>query len=295
MPFLDLPSVGLRMYYEMGSPAIDPSKPTLLLLHAGVCTASFFSSQLKDPRLNDGFNLVALESRFHGRSESELRETFVAKDNSVDCLAAVDALQLTSYSIMAEGHWGVHTACWMAIERPSQVKALVLASPCPPSESPELQLAMVEDWLPWGSANKDGNGDDTGTIPDGAMKVVSDYFFGKLGREPERRAAFLESMQAHYGTGQPSIFLKIVVSWFLREPIPPALCASLTVPIMILQGGEDINTSPLAAAEAWQASFTSAQDGADLRIINGAPHLLSYTDANITNRYVLGFLSKYVK
>lgn len=56
------------------------------------------------------------------------------KDNSDDCLAAVDALQLTSYSIMAEGHWGVHTACWMAIARPEQVQALILASPCPPVE-----------------------------------------------------------------------------------------------------------------------------------------------------------------
>lgn len=83
----------------MGSSAIKPSKPTLILLHAGVCSASFFSSQvskliaellgcrnadlsfpqLNDPRLNEGFNLVALESRFHGRSESEPRETFVAK------------------------------------------------------------------------------------------------------------------------------------------------------------------------------------------------------------------------
>lgn len=71
------------------------------------------------------------------------------------------------------------------------------------------------------------------------MTLAADYFFGQSGREPERRAAFLESMQAvcacRYlivrshsdrttcyadGTGKPSILLKIIVSWFSIEAIP---------------------------------------------------------------------------
>lgn len=31
---------------------------------------------------------------------------------------------------------------------------------------------MVEEWLPWALANKDGHGNGTGTIPEGAMQVV---------------------------------------------------------------------------------------------------------------------------
>lgn len=156
------------------------------------------------------------------------------QEHANDTLAALDCLlgPDTPFSIMAEGFLGGNAATWMAIKRPKQVRAMVLASPGPFEELVHVLLcpgticsqanhyrrqaicsAMLDEWLPCTSENKEGRGDGSGTIPPTGLAIASacrrpcnlptvrsllstgDYFFGRCGREPERRAAWDDWVQ----------------------------------------------------------------------------------------------------
>lgn len=54
---------------------------------------------------------------------------------------------------------------------------------------------MLNEWLPAALVNKDGNGDGSGTIPVAQVDIFNDYFFGRIGREPEPRAPFADAFQ----------------------------------------------------------------------------------------------------
>lgn len=107
---------------------------------------------MRDPRLNANFNLLFMDARFHGKTEGGRREqhklevrrehpfckislTFDREQNSAECLtAALDTLQLPSYSIYGEGVQGAPCAVHCALMRPEKVKGLILASPGWPTE-----------------------------------------------------------------------------------------------------------------------------------------------------------------
>lgn len=55
--------------------------------------------------------------------------------------------------------------------------------------------AITDDWLAEICANKDGKGDNTGSIPPLAVHTYSNYFFGALGREKVRQETFCEAFQ----------------------------------------------------------------------------------------------------
>lgn len=63
-----------------------------------------------------------------------------------------------------------------------------------------------------------------------------------------------------------------------RKAIPKELLASITCPVLILQGAQDFVVSPIEGAKAWQSQLVNAGGGCDLRIISDGPHLLAYSD-----------------
>ncbi|KAL8280972.1 hypothetical protein RQP46_006651 [Phenoliferia psychrophenolica] len=145
----------------------------------------------------------------------------------------------------------------------------------------ETAHSIVEKWLPAALTNKDGMGDRTGKIDDQQVEELKAYYFGDMGREEERRKLFGKAFQRRYGTGRSSDDLIVMGRYLRRNPIPPAVLATLTVPILILQGGLDVISSPEEAGFEWQHSFPLAKGGADLHVITGAPHMLCYTDSSI--------------
>jgi pimeloyl-ACP methyl ester carboxylesterase len=76
MPLVNA-SLGVRVYYMVPScldhsETIDPSKPTLVLLHPRFFDSHFFAKQYGDARLARGYNLVTLDHHHHGQTQAEL-------------------------------------------------------------------------------------------------------------------------------------------------------------------------------------------------------------------------------
>ncbi|KAM0748906.1 alpha/beta-hydrolase [Meredithblackwellia eburnea MCA 4105] len=274
MPWLEIKERGLRMFCIINSEIplrtqlestppeskdLDPSKPNLIFIHAACCSSASFTAQFSDRRLSNAFNLIALDARLCGRTEGTPRTTHVLEDSSYCLTAALDQLDLPNYSLVGEDFHGCNCATWIAIKRPEKVKSLCLISPGWLKEPPATVQAMCKEWLPHATSNKDGKGDGTGRIPEDAMQVVSDYYFGKMNREPERRAIFIEAFEKRYGAGHSSHDIRHLISMFDREPIPADLVAGINAPVLILQGTDDAVASPMHAAEEWRARFTGGE------------------------------------
>lgn len=61
---------------ETSSQPFDFDKPTLAFIHAGLSSSQrSFRFQMLDPRLTGAYNLLFLDSRFHGLTSGEERET----------------------------------------------------------------------------------------------------------------------------------------------------------------------------------------------------------------------------
>lgn len=117
-----------------------------------------------------------------------------SQDSSEDLLAAIDKLNLGSYALLGESLSGANQAAWMAIKHRGRVWALCLISPTTfvtyeslfiwivlilklLGRPPELLKALLEEWLEDTCVNKEGRGDGTGSIPQHALHVASDFYF----------------------------------------------------------------------------------------------------------------------
>lgn len=76
MPLVNTSS-GVRVQYMVPScldrsDTLDPTKPTLVLLHPLFFDSRFFARQYGDARLARGYNLVTLDHHYHGQTEAKL-------------------------------------------------------------------------------------------------------------------------------------------------------------------------------------------------------------------------------
>jgi len=75
MPYVDLHSADdyASIYYSTNSirsnvSGFDPEKPSIIILHPLFLDSTWLDNQFGDPRLNEGFNLIAFDMRVCGRS-----------------------------------------------------------------------------------------------------------------------------------------------------------------------------------------------------------------------------------
>ncbi|KAI5474459.1 hypothetical protein MNV49_003250 [Pseudohyphozyma bogoriensis] len=191
----------------------------------------------------------------HGKTTGAERKDHTLEDSATCVMAAIEALQIKSYAVVGESVHGSFVGSYLAIKSPEKV--------C--------------------------------SIPEDALEIFRDYFFNGSNRLTSRCEAFANYYQARYGTNQPTHDLWFTLAPQRRKAIDPSLLAAIKVPVLIVQGGADLYTSPSAAAESWQKSFKSARGGCDLRVITGAPNMLMFTDYNIANRFILQFMSRHIE
>lgn len=162
---------------------LDPSKPSIVLCHAGASdSARDFGGFLSDGRLLSAFNLIAFDLRFSGRTtETKRRTDLLLKDLGKDVVSAIKALRLSSYSLCGQGVVGCHAATWAAIDSPKKVQSLVLCSPCPLEHDKIKARSMVEEWYPaWVRADPS------------CAEFAENYYFSSLGaRFPSQRDRFM--------------------------------------------------------------------------------------------------------
>ncbi|KAI5476053.1 hypothetical protein MNV49_000482 [Pseudohyphozyma bogoriensis] len=146
MPYLEFEEPefkGLRMWYlcnptssalvDLSAPPpdsspLDPAKPSLVMLHAGLTSSASFEHQYQNNNLK-AFNLIAFDARMSGRTTGDELDSFTISDSADTFLRALEMLGVERYSVLGEGSGGCGAATWMAIKQPSRVQALVLVSP----------------------------------------------------------------------------------------------------------------------------------------------------------------------
>ncbi len=81
MPYVDIAQGNdfASLWYITNSPtghvsSFDPNKPTVILLHPFFLDSTWLDSQFCDPRLNEGYNLIAFDQRAAGRTLSRPNE-----------------------------------------------------------------------------------------------------------------------------------------------------------------------------------------------------------------------------
>ncbi|GAA6012202.1 hypothetical protein JCM10207_002758 [Rhodosporidiobolus poonsookiae] len=326
MPFIDVPEQHLTVFYvlnplehisypthptsvdpsvqdpDIRCAAYDPSKPTLVFLHAGCRSVAQFGAQLHDTRLKSRFNLLAFARHYHGRTRffGSTDKEHTLEESADGAIATLDALcarfGIKQYSVFAEGIAGCHVGTTLAIRRPQQVLSMILSSPGHMRQTSSPVSIGLCELLAHLCQNKDGKGDGTGTIPEEVLEENAEYCFGNAERKVgELRKVHNEAFQRRYGTGHSSYDLtQLFYSEARRTGIPEEERMKVECPILVLHGTKDTLICPRSAAEEWQRGFPNSKGGAELKPITGGPHLLSFIEGNVVNRIILGFVSQTV-
>ncbi|GAA5985565.1 hypothetical protein JCM5350_007136 [Sporobolomyces pararoseus] len=308
MPFKRVEYRDLNMFYclnpdprEMATashenlPSSKPLKeglPILVLIHAAGGNVCSWQRQLSDQRLANGFNILAVDCRFHGFTTGGERTSHTL-ENSAECvIATLDEMDFKSYSVFGDQVHGSVIATWIAIKRADKVKSLLLSSPGWREESIDVKNALqsVSDAL---LINKPGRGgDDSGTLPSDPLDDIVAYFIGGLGRLAQAREELRIRFQERYGTGKSMHDLNWLFQAVLqRKAIPQDLMDQISCHVIILRGSEDSMVSPEKATEEWRRALVNAK-GCHVACIAGAPSLISLSDPNIVNRIVMRFLNR---
>lgn len=161
MPFVSLPAIGLRAYVQINTssptpghpddlaPApsfLHPSKPTLLLLHAAVSSASLdFAAWFANPRLLGACNVVAIDSRFCGRTESRPKARHGMEENAGDVVAVMDALGIDEWSVVGSSLVGGVAAAGLAVRAGGRTRAVVLVGPNALVAPPAIRDSMINE------------------------------------------------------------------------------------------------------------------------------------------------------
>lgn len=133
MPFIHLPERQVSQYYctnpiwhystslsaYPSEGALDPSKPTLVLLHACGTSSAGQQRQFHDTRLRGAFNLIAMDIVYNGWTTGAEREVYFTIEEAAETiLEALDRLfgkRKLKFSTLAEGFLGSGCAGWMAV------------------------------------------------------------------------------------------------------------------------------------------------------------------------------------
>ncbi|GAA5934768.1 alpha/beta fold hydrolase [Sporobolomyces koalae] len=311
MPFVDLPNRQLHQYYTINpiyesiTHGLDEPPPesgvlddrlTICFVHAGTSSSEAFISQFQDPRLRSTFNLVSFDSRYYGRTTAPKKLDYYQDldERAEELLDAIDAvLGDRPFVVFGESFVGAHCCVHVAARRPKQIKAIVMISPSFFEDPPEMIEILDNQWAPWAVSNKGGNGDGSGDLPQGALEIAGDYFFGTCTREPERKQAFLDRYQYNNGSRCDGHKLYQLLHWFKRKAPPKEVFEKIVCPTLIFLATEDKAVSPDDAAQQWYDALVNV-DTSKKRIerIHGGTHLMATTDSNVVNRVTLKFLQR---
>jgi len=259
-----------------------------MLPGCGTTDLWLFEPQLADQRLNDRYNMVAIETRSQGQTTGPINVNATLEDNAYDLAVALDTLGWPPYHLMGEGATGCLIALRLTILRPQRVLSLLLISPPFLEAPPENRKGLIELRDAF-MENKNGRGDGSGELPAEAINGFLTYLQSNYSAMTQR-ARVASTFETLFGAGRPAeAILEHFDPLINRTPIPKEALASITQPVLILHGSEDA-AAPTEAAETLKNLLSGAAGGADLRIVHGAPNQLTFTHHGFANRFIARFL-----
>ncbi|MFE3192331.1 alpha/beta fold hydrolase [Nocardia sp. NPDC059240] len=136
MPYVRSGSATVHFNFDQHRNTDSGSAPTLLLAHGFFMDESMFEP-MREPLAAAGINLVTIDARCHGRTQSPDGEPFSYWDLAADGLAVLDELGIEK-AVVGGMSQGGYAALRMALLAPERVQGLALidteAGACSPSE-----------------------------------------------------------------------------------------------------------------------------------------------------------------
>lgn len=120
MPTVDVPHLGgITAGYRISNGALDPAKPTLVLVNSMCTTVALYDTQFASASLTDAVNLLAVEPLGHGETIAHTAEQFTAWDSATMALQVMDALDVRSAFALGTslGGWIVVRMALLAPQR----------------------------------------------------------------------------------------------------------------------------------------------------------------------------------
>lgn len=193
-------------------------------------------------------------------------------------------------SLLGCGSLGANVATWAAIKFPQRVQSLLLVSPEPPQTLASVARSMRDEWLPLALSNKPGKGgDDTGAIPLEALLIMKTHYVQNYDRDPTLGDGLVADFMQRFGVRSDGEDIKRQVALYDEKMIPLHERASITCPVLVLRGSNDVDVCPESAADEWANSFTAAKGGAKVHSVIGAHFYVLVFDSNISTRIITQF------
>ncbi|KAI9902358.1 hypothetical protein N3K66_001710 [Trichothecium roseum] len=293
VPHLGGISAGYRLS-DGGAAAVDPAKPTVVLINSMCTTSALFDAQFGSAALTGAANLLAVEPLGHGATGlPAAAEHFTYWDSAVVALQVMDALGVKKAFALgtSQGGWIVVR---MALLAPERILGLLplgtsmdyesSASRALGSWDPKTQLtAFYDKW----SADADGEA----FVVDAAWRDMVARL-GFSGSVPAETLAFWDAtLKEVYSGDEGRRKLRLALLNLLERDGLLARTRDVRCPVYWLHGPEDPVFSK-ALPEAHIKTFTSSPE-ATLTLVEGAGHYLNATSPRETEEAILKMLRKY--
>ncbi|KDR79966.1 hypothetical protein GALMADRAFT_242132 [Galerina marginata CBS 339.88] len=249
---------------------IDPTLPTVILLHPVFIAHIVFHHQFANPNLRR-FNLIGLDARCHGETVGPVPSTFRRTDAADDLFKFMEALRLPPCHLFGMS-LGACIGLQTAISYPDKVLSLFMLSPLPLVEPEIVAAGRQEIFDCWVQAHQNPNEPD--------QEALLDSVFGALQLGFNRaQSDFINALVQYtlpqgYRNWSPEHFEElhtVTVKFSLdRQPHPLPILQRIKCPVHVVHCSEDI-AYPLPFAEEIRDRFTEA--GLDVRLsqVSGAP------------------------
>lgn len=109
---------GITAGYRLSRNAVDPAKPTLVLVNSMCTTSSLYNEQFNSRALTDAVNLLAIEPLGHGATSSTT-EHFTYWDSAIMALQVMETLGIQKAFALgtSQGGWIVVRMALIAPEK----------------------------------------------------------------------------------------------------------------------------------------------------------------------------------
>ena len=260
MPSLD--RNGFRIHYEdVGS------GPTVVLGHSFLCSGEMWGPQVGP--LSDGFRVINIDQRGHGRSGS-LTDSFDLYDMVGDVVAVLDDVGVDR-AVWAGLSIGGMVAMRAAITVPDRVAGIILVDA---HAGPETAYKKLK-YRAMGLGVR-----VIGVRP--FLPAISKLMFGKTTRK--RNPELVTDWKDRFaGTDVPSMLLGLGA--LVRRDSVVERLRSVETPSLVIVGDEDSSLPPPLSRE-----ITNALPNASLEIIPGSGHLSALEQPDAVTNAMLAFL-----
>ncbi|CAI6080391.1 hypothetical protein V2G26_011974 [Clonostachys chloroleuca] len=283
---------GITAGYRLSGGAVDPRKPTLVLINSMCTTSALFESQFNSKALTDALNLLAIEPLGHGATSCP-SEHFTYWDTAIMALQVMDALKINKAFALgtSQGGWMVVR---MALLAPERILGLLPLGTSMDYESgasrekgcwdPKTSLqGFIDSWT------------STEPTPDFVVDEALAQSVSMLGfsgaASPETLAFWNETIKSVYSgdNGRKKVRMA-TLNLCHRDGLLTRL-GDVKCPVYWLQGPDDPVYGKIVPNEHIKL-FTSSPE-ATITFVEGGGHFLNATSPKETEEAILKMVKKY--